>query len=118
MGKKNAYGEFVCAVFYGINCEPEIAANLAQKLIEEFFQNFGTELQRLLIRLDRNSADDDTSDDDEDELGIMEYGVESVGDKHNPNKPQESIMAQFKSFDEIARRLQTRHVDRTKTTNY
>merc|ERR1712228_820577 len=84
-----AYGEFICAVFYGTHCKPEIAANLAQKLIDEFFNNFPSELQKLLIRLDRESADDDDEDLDESEFGIC-Y-LDSDGDKMQ-NKHKEYIM--------------------------
>eukprot|EP01084_Bolivina_argentea_P195809 335813_1 len=112
---KNPFGQFVCAVFYGTHCRPEIAKILAQKLIDEFFVNFPSELQKLLIRLDREQADtddEDTSDEEEaEDHELYDLGIHG-GDKNMQNKHQEYMMAQFKSFDQIASRLQTRHIDR------
>ena len=93
-------------------------------MIAKFFENFPSEIQKLLMRLDRERADnedsdDESDDDDDDELEQihLEYGGMSNdnkggGDSEN-NKNQEYMMQQFKKFDEIVIRWQTRHIDRT-----
>ena len=116
--KKKNHGEFVCVVFYGVNVKPDTASNLSKSLINKFFDNFSEEIQRLLMRLDRERAaredsDDDSDDDDDDELEQMAHlgGGNDGGDSEN-NKNQEYMMQQFKKFDEIVIRDCTRYIDR------
>ena len=118
--KKKDYSEFVCAVFYGVNVKPEIAAKLSKQLIDEFFENFQEELQTLLIRLDhqrRDNQDSDNESDDDDDDDELALNLDYSKDTENSNKNQEYIMAQFKKFDEVVIRIQTRVIDR-KDRNY
>merc|ERR1719492_255276 len=69
-GKDSGRGKISVAVFYGVNCKPDIAKGLAKKLIEQFFDRFGgidAEMARFLTMMDE-MEDDDGSESEENSM--------------------------------------------------
>jgi len=118
-GKKESKGLFSCAVFYGVGCKPDIAKSLAQKLMEQFIIRFDKEITRLLTMNDEMDDGSDSMEEHSLDLIMDGHGSDGgmQGDKKDKEEEggrsnQEYIMAQFKSFDEIAVRYVTQKVDR------